>query len=174
MALPDALRRHRRFVVFCLVGGSGVFVNLGVFAFVLCLWPGANDIRNAGAGSVAANVAVLAGWLISVVTNFVLNDRFTFDDQIDRDASTWPKRLARYYLSAAVTYGLQAAVFNGLLYAVTDGFLVGVLQDLVNSTGVIGVVFAFIATYLRTFCNLAGIALGTIVNYALSLKWVFK
>ena len=84
--LRTLLRRRRRFIVFCLVGGSGVIVNLGVFSAVLLLWPGAEDVETAGAGSVPTNVAGFLGWMVSVASNFVLNDRFTFDDQIERVA----------------------------------------------------------------------------------------
>jgi putative flippase GtrA len=168
------LKRRRRFIVFCLVGGSGVLVNVAVFRAVLMLWPGAEDLQTAGAGSVPTNVAGFSGWLVSVLSNFVLNDRFTFDDQIERIDGGWQKRLGRYYISATATLVLQLAVLNAALWLLTGGPFAAPLAELAASAGVIGQLFALVGAYVRTFSNLCGIALGTVVNYALSKRWVFK
>ncbi len=166
--------RHKRFIVFCLVGGSGVLVNLGVFAFVLSAWPGADDIATAGAGSLPTNVAGAFGWAVSVVSNFVLNDRFTFGDQVERVTSDWRHRLARYYVSAAITLVLQLVVLNTVLWMLTSGPLAVTFNDLAGQSGALGWMLGLAATYIRSFSNLCGIAVGTVVNYVMSKRWVFK
>lgn len=182
-ALTDLVRRRRRFLLFCAVGASGVVVNLAAFSLVLLLWPGADSLDTAGAGSLPTNVAGFVGWVVSVLTNFVLNDRFTFDAQIDRDGSTWQRRLGRYYVSAVVTLVLQLAVLNGMLWLLTKGPMAATLRTLTDAsqasdadtlTQLSARVFGLITTYVRAFSNLCGIAVGTVINYVMSKKWVFK
>ena len=168
------VERHKRFLMFCLVGGSGVLVNLGVFAAVLWSWPGADDLKTAGAGSLPTNVAGVVGWVVSVVSNFALNDRFTFQDQVAPAREGWPRRLARYYVSATVTLVLQLAVLNALLLALTSGPLALSVAAWAKQPTVSGAFFGLVLTYVRSFCNLCGIALGTVVNYVLSKRWVFR
>lgn len=173
-SVANFVAKQRRFLVFCLVGGSGVFVNLAVFAGVLSIWPGADDLTQAGAGSLPTNVAGVAGWVVSVLSNFVLNDRYTFDDQIERSTGGWQRRLARYYFSATATLALQLGVLNAVLWLLTDGPLQAAFVALQTAEDPIGWAFSLVAQYVRTFSNLCGIALGTVANYALSQRWVFK
>lgn len=81
---PERVRLLR----FCIVGASGVFVNLGVFelAFIALTFVAANAL----------------GIAVSIFTNFLLNDRWTWGD---REKSPFLQRLTAFYvvsLSAAV------------------------------------------------------------------------
>jgi len=172
--LANLYRKHRRFLAFCLVGGSGVFVNMAVFAVVLLFWPGAERAEETGAGSAAVNVAALAGWVVSVATNFVLNDRLTFGDKVAGLDTSWRRRLARYYISAAVALAMQLAVLNTLLWLMLQGPIATQLADLAAGTGVVAWAFGLALHYVRAFGNLCGIAAGTIANYLLADRWVFN
>ncbi len=161
--LASFAARHRRFLLFCVVGASGVVVNMIIFRAVLWAWPGVPHVERA-AGSLALQMAATAGWFVSVATNFLLNERFTFQD----GASTWQTsrlgRLLRYYPSAAVAFALQLIVLNGVLYAVES----------------FGAPLATVAPWRLLWrvradcCNLMGIAVGTVANYLLARNWVFR
>ena len=64
-----ALTHGIRFVRFCLVGGSGVVVNMGVLALLVIV----EGWQPLIAAPIAAEVAI--------VNNFLLNDRWTFRDK---------------------------------------------------------------------------------------------
>ena len=66
--------KHRRFVQFCLVGLSGVVVNMGVFWFFT---------RIVGLSEPYDLVALILGIIASIFSNFVLNDIWTFRDRKD-------------------------------------------------------------------------------------------
>lgn len=141
--------RHRRFVTFLVVGASGVLVNMAVYL-------GALSFLDEGGrrGLLATNTAAFLGWLVSVASNFVLNDRLTFRVADQRYAQRFGQRLLRYYGSASVAYAIQAAVLNGLLLA--GGAWLE--QNL---------------PYPRALANLCGIGVATVVNYLLAKHWVF-
>lgn len=65
-------RELRRFVKFCLVGLSGVGVNTGVFWFFT---------RIAGLSEPYDLVALILGIVASILSNFILNDIWTFRDR---------------------------------------------------------------------------------------------
>ncbi len=126
------LGRHaRRFIRFGMVGGSGVVVNnallLGLVE-VLRLSP-------IPAAVIATECAI--------VSNFVLNDRWTFADARRSGGRPWPRRFLSYNL---LTLG-------GLVIGV------GTLALLHQLAGL---------HYL--VANLAGIALGTLWNYGSNHK----
>jgi dolichol-phosphate mannosyltransferase len=130
---PDArLGRHaRRFIRFGLVGGSGVIVNNALLlALVEVL-----KVPPVPAAVVATECAI--------VSNFVLNDRWTFRDVSRSSNRRWRRRFASYNL---LTLG-------GLVIGV------GVLAVLHGALGI---------HYL--VANLAGIAMGTLWNYGSNHK----
>ena len=79
---------------FMVVGASGVFVNLGVLTALL--FAGASEA-----------IAVAGGIVISVLTNFGLNRRFTFD--YARHGNVW-KQLFGFVLASVVGGSIQWAV----------------------------------------------------------------
>jgi putative flippase GtrA len=87
-----------RFVMFCCVGSSGVLVNLGALAFFA-------DIL-----SVQVNIAsALAIW-ISINTNFVINELWTFRDRRFGRAG-FVKRWAKFHLISIIGAAVQWTVF---------------------------------------------------------------
>jgi dolichol-phosphate mannosyltransferase len=133
--LPPRVSRHAgRFLRFGVVGGSGVLVNNAV---LLALVEGLH-LPPVAAAVVATECAI--------VSNFLLNDRWTFADVRHSSARSWPRRFASYNL---LTLG-------GLVLSV------GVLALLHGVAGV---------HYL--LANVAGIAVGTLWNYGSNHQWTW-
>ena len=113
-----------QFVRFCVVGGSGVIVNLAVFTLVLLVWlllrghiHSASGLLSsvhslvvkkdtAGVPQAAAYVANAAGFVVSVMTNYYLNRHWTFRSTKDIGAE-----LPKFFTVSVVAYGGQLAIF---------------------------------------------------------------
>jgi len=113
-----------QFVRFCLVGGSGVIVNLVVFTLVLLVWllvsghiHSAGGLASsvhglivkkdtAGVPAAAAYLANAAGFIVSVMTNYYLNRRWTF-----RSSKDIGSELPKFFTVSVVAYGGQLAIF---------------------------------------------------------------
>ncbi|HSR22054.1 MAG TPA: GtrA family protein [Candidatus Eisenbacteria bacterium] len=129
------LGRHaRRFVRFGMVGGSGVVVNNALLLGLVELL----RLPAVPAAAVATECAI--------VSNFLLNDRWTFADVSRAGGRSWLRRFASYNL---LTLG-------GLVLGV------GVLALLHGVAGV---------HYL--LANLAGIGIGTLWNYGSNHHWTW-
>lgn len=116
-----------QFVKFCVVGGSGVFVNLAVFTAVLLVWAAAaGHIHTAadftesvrgfivrkdteGVPTAAVYVANAAGFVVSVLTNYYLNRRWTF-----RSSAAVGAELTKFFVVSVVAYLANLAVFSAL------------------------------------------------------------
>lgn len=118
-----------RVLKFIAVGASGLLVNNGV------LWA----------------LVVSAGWIpyvaalfsieTSILTNFLLNDRWTFRGRV---AGAWPVKLAKYHGSVAIgaavnyiTLVLLLALDTQLLVANTVGILLGFISNYLLSETVV-------------------------------------
>jgi putative flippase GtrA len=113
-----------QFVRFCLVGGSGVVVNLIVFTLVLLVWQLASGHIHSVGGlvssvhglvvkkdtqglpAVAAYLANAAGFIVSVMTNYYLNRRWTF-----RSTKDVSGELPKFFTVSLIAYGGQLAIF---------------------------------------------------------------
>jgi putative flippase GtrA len=116
-----------QFVKFCVVGGSGVVVNLAVFTAVLLAWTAAaghittstelvDSVRGfvfekdtAGVPTAAVYVANAAGFVVSVLTNYYLNRRWTF-----RSTAAVGTELTKFFVVSVVAYLANLAVFSAL------------------------------------------------------------
>ena len=98
--LIEKLPVSPRFFRFCVVGGSGVAVNLAVLWLTLALLPPAR-------GAWQTRMAQATGILVSIVTNFLLNDRWTWGDRKSGGARCWLQRLGMFYLVSAAAALLQ-------------------------------------------------------------------
>lgn len=130
-----------RIVRFGLVGASGVVVNEAVFALVQFAWGDPRD-------SLGVNIAAIAGFAVSVLTNFWFNDVWTWRDRgqsFDRRAIV--QRATSYIAVASVALGVQLVVLNAAL-ALTS------LEPLV--------------------ANLIGIGAGTVINFVVNNLWTFR
>lgn len=163
--LIERLRRHRSLALFAVVGASGVVVNMAVYLAALATLDAA-DVDSANRATVF--LAATLGWLVSVATNFALNDRITFQSAGRRYETRIGGRLLRYYSSASVAYAVQAAVLWGLL-AVFDQITPPAADD-----GGWQSLLTWALRYRRAVANLIGIAIATIANYLLARHWVFR
>jgi dolichol-phosphate mannosyltransferase len=117
-----------RFVKFGVVGASGVVVNLGVYVIL-------TRLLGLGEGLLEQNIAYGISVEISILTNFLLNDLWTFRDR--RDAASWATRLWRFHLISLVGFAINWGVFAGLnlLLARTGGTMIGDLVVLGKNFG---------------------------------------
>ena len=113
-----------QFVRFCVVGGSGVVVNLVVFTLVLLVWllatghiHSSHELvtavhglivkkNTAGVPSGAAYLANAAGFVVSVMSNYYLNRRWTF-----RSTKEVARELPKFFTVSVIAYGGQLAIF---------------------------------------------------------------
>jgi len=113
-----------QFVRFCVVGASGVVVNLAVFTLTLLvfLWLGGHlasvsDVGHAvrelvtrkdteGVTHLAVYVANALGFVVSVLTNYYLNRRWTF-----RSTKDVAGELPKFFTVSVVAYVGQLTVF---------------------------------------------------------------
>lgn len=124
-----------RFIRFCLVGASGVFVNMGL------LWLLTELCGLFYLFSAAVSIET------SIITNFTLNDFFTFPDRRSRGSRQFFLRLGKYNLVSLAGLALNMTIlwlfttFLGLHYLLS---------------------------------NLCGIAIATLWNYAANFLWTWK
>lgn len=93
----------RQFVKFCLVGGSGVFVNLFLFNATLLTW----QVVTGHMGLTASYVANGLGFIVSVLSNYYLNRRWTF-----RSTSSVPAELSKFVLVSVIAYAINLGIFT--------------------------------------------------------------
>jgi putative flippase GtrA len=91
--------RGSRFARFAMVGASGVVVNLSA----LWLLAGVLGIREEVASAIAVEV--------SIVSNFLLNNTFTYRDRNARAQAGLAERLVRYNLVSLVGLAIQLGTF---------------------------------------------------------------
>ena len=124
-----------RFIKFLLVGASGVVVNLSA-QFIL------KDLVN-----LTLPVAVAAAIEVSIISNFVLNDKFTFRDRLSGGGSNFLSRLFKFNGVSLVGAGVQYAITLFLALAI----------------GIYHIPAALI-----------GIVIATMVNYIVNNWWTWK
>ena len=136
-----------RFVKFCVVGLSGVGVNYGLY-WMLTRFAGFAPLDDAAAGGIlSGNLAMAISIETSIITNFILNNYFTFADRNVRGAKAFIKRLVNFNLICLIGGLIQIGVAN--LFAVTFG-----IYDLI--------------------AVLAGIAVATLWNFLLNNWWTWR
>lgn len=125
-----------RFVKFVLVGASGVLVNLGLL-WILTRFAGLQRTDY-----LALGIAIE----ISIITNFILNDFFTFRDR-RASGGSFLLRLLKFNAICLPGAGIQSGIYALLYHGLG-------LYDLLSS---------FI-----------GIAIATLWNYLFNLGWTWK
>jgi len=88
-----------RFVRFALVGLSGTGVNMGTFWLLT---------RVAHAPDLAA---IVAGYVAATLSNFMLNEVWTFRDRRTKGAEATMTRLARFCVVSGVAIGIYYAIY---------------------------------------------------------------
>jgi dolichol-phosphate mannosyltransferase len=135
-------KEQRRFLKFCLVGASGVPVNL------FFTWLGHRLLFTSLGAEARTAAASLLGIVVSIFTNFLLNDLWTWSDR-EKAAGRGPllARLGRFYLVCSIASAIQFGTAMAL----------GVWLRL---------------HYL--LAQLAGIALAMAVNFVVNNAWTFR
>ncbi|MBI4295980.1 MAG: glycosyltransferase [Chloroflexi bacterium] len=129
-----------RFIKFCVVGASGVIVNVGLYWMLT---------RLGGFHRLTANAI---GIECSIISNFTLNDYFTFADRRSLEANPFFKRMLKFNLIS-----LGGLVINlGIFWLLTRNLGVDV-QNLID-----------------VFYLLIGIASATLWNYLVNQSWTWK
>jgi putative flippase GtrA len=132
---------RRRLARFLLVGASGVAVNLGVFTVTRAA------LKGLVAGPLRFAVANLAGFAVSVLTNFALNDSWTWGDRRAGGRAGLLTRLGKYYLVCS----LAGVVQLGVAWTCHVG---GGLEEHLSVV--------------------VGIALATAINFVANHFWTFR
>ncbi len=109
-----------RFYKFCLVGGSGVIVNLGSL-FILVEYVKINK-------DISWAIAIT----ISIISNFLLNSVFTYSDKKASGTENM-QRLVYYYLLSLVVMALNFTIYKT---GITIGFhyIISALAGTLSST----------------------------------------
>jgi dolichol-phosphate mannosyltransferase len=104
--MPDAYTPsdRRRLARFLVVGLSGIAVNLGVFTLVRAA------LRGVVTGPVRFALSNVAGFGVSVLTNFALNDSWTWGDRRVGGKGGVLSRLGKYYLVCSLAGIVQLGV----------------------------------------------------------------
>jgi|YelNatPaOPRAMG01_1025707.scaffolds.fasta_scaffold00855_16 dolichol-phosphate mannosyltransferase len=124
------LRYWIRFIKFNIVGLTGVFVNEGILMLLTSL----------GLYYIYSSIVAIE---ISIISNFMLNDIWTFKD---RRSGHILKRLVKFNILMLVGLVINLLI----LYVLTD-----------------------LASLHYTISNLFGIAIASIARYLMSIKWAW-
>jgi putative flippase GtrA len=92
-----------QFVKFSFVGASGVVVNLVVFNLTILLW----RLASGSTPTVAEYLGNLLGFIVSVLTNYYLNRRWTF-----RSSGAVSSELPKFVTVSVVAYLVNLGVFT--------------------------------------------------------------
>ncbi|MGB3129383.1 MAG: glycosyltransferase [Dehalococcoidia bacterium] len=104
----------KRFIKFCIVGASGFCVNLGLLAIF---------VEVAGMHKVWAQIP---SYQISILTNFMFNDFWTFSDRRTPGLKSFLIRAVKFNLISQVGWGINISVyyialnFAGIYYIVSQ------------------------------------------------------
>jgi len=124
-----------RFVKFCLVGGSGIGVNIGLLWLLTEL------------GGLPYIISAAISIESSIISNFMLNDFFTFHDRRSPGAKSRLQRLLKFNLVSLAGMGINM----GTLWLLTE-----------------------VAGIYYLLSQLCGIAVAALWNYSLSTWWTWR
>lgn len=97
--IPEAAR----FLKFCIVGGSGVFFNLGVLYGLVEFF------------SFGKNLAWAIAVVISIFTNYFFNSFFTYSDKKSETYNESMRRVIIYYLISFFTMFFNFLVYRSMI-----------------------------------------------------------
>jgi dolichol-phosphate mannosyltransferase len=143
-----------RFVKFCAVGASGVVVNMGVLALLA-------DLLGA-----QANVAAAISIEVSINTNFLINELWTFRDRRGGEGGAG-RRWAMFHLVSLFGAAAQWSVFVGgnAFVAWTAGRAPGLVAAITHPPDVGAWMYV---------SQLAGIAVATLWNFTANFFWTWR
>ena len=144
----------RRVIKFAVVGTSGVVVNLAVVALL-----GPMLLAAFAGGEAGARVAFFCGIAVSIFTNFLMNDRWTWRDRHKGKGLAWFQRLGEFYLAASVAATVQFFIASSLRAV------------LVFESGVLFVPAAQLSLLTPM---VVAILIATPLNYVVNHFWTFR
>jgi dolichol-phosphate mannosyltransferase len=101
-----------RFIKFCLVGGSGVVVNYGLY-WILTRFAGFAPLEDTVTGNIiSGNLATVISIETSIITNFILNNYFTFADRNIHGLKAFLARLFNFNLICLIGGLIQIGMVN--------------------------------------------------------------
>lgn len=150
--VSSLVRERARFLKFCAVGTSGIFVNL------LFVWAGNVLLFAPLPDFYKTPLSYALGIVVSIFTNFLLNYLWTWSDAERGGAARFFSRMVKFYLVSALAASVQFAVSNGLALLTRLYFLTG-LEEL--------------PVEWKLLFALAGIAVGMLINFFMNLYWTF-
>jgi len=124
-----------RFIKFCLVGGSGIGVNIGLLWLLTEL------------GGLPYIISAAISIESAIISNFILNDIFTFRDRRSPGAKPRLQRLLKFNLVSLAGMGINM----GILLLLTE-----------------------VAGIYYLLSQLCGIAVAALWNYSLSTWWTWR
>lgn len=144
---------QRRLFRFAAVGVSGTAVNVLIANLALLYF--FSPFLEGSPLFIAAN---FLGFIVSVFTNFMLNDRWTWGDRAKGGLPQWFARLGRYYLSASGA---------GVVQLVTAWMSLQWLWRPLNLN--------FMGLELATTLSImTGIGFGMVINFVVCHLWAFR
>ena len=172
------LRAHlkpeqRRLVKFLVVGVSGVPVNLGTVFAATVLMPAASfvgmrdwlspllGVERLTSAGVRDGVAFGLGIVLSIFTNFVLNNWWTWGDRVAAGRRGFARRLVKFYLVSTIAAAIQLAT-STILSALLRG-------NEFFSTSIHGEYRVY-----HVLAPAAGILVGLVINFAVNNLWTFR
>lgn len=156
-AEPGLFTRSRlmRLIKFGVVGASGVLVNVVIFEVLHRFF------------GISFGLANATGIVVSIFTNFLLNDRWTWGDRAKGNTlRAWALRVGRYYISA----GAAALVQMGVASAANAYIFVDIL---VRRPGFLGGAGEQM-NLGPTLAVLSGIVVGMGINFFAGHLWAFR
>ena len=151
------LIRYKRFLKFAVVGASGVVVNLGIYALL-------TQVFGMGGAPGTRSAAYAVSVEISIITNFLLNDVWTFRDRVG-GAPSFLSRGVRFHLVSLIGFLINWGTFTALNLALPDTAdqPIPLLGELLSP---------FIVSWDYVYAML-GITLAIAWNYLGNLKWTW-
>lgn len=129
-----------RFLKYCIIGATGIVVNTAILFFFT------------GILGVYYLLSSAAAYEVSIITNFVLNDRWTFRELVTPESSGYLRRAA-YYNGTMVLGAVFGIV---LLWVFTDFFSFNyIISNLVSIT---------IVTIWRYYTSITAVWVGEVKN----------
>jgi len=138
----------KRILKYCIVGASGVIVDMGIF-WLLTAFTGVFEVF---AAAISAETAI--------ITNYTFNNFFTFADRSSPGIGPFLRRLFKFNMVSLSGIGIKLAVFWILVLIFGINRLAFNIGDLAVTTGLI--------------FNFCGIAVATVWNYTVNTWWTWK
>ncbi|MBU1993075.1 GtrA family protein [Patescibacteria group bacterium] len=116
------LKSSKRFIKFAIVGFSGIIVNEGLL-FLLTEF-----------GSLFYLYSSIIAIEASVLSNFLLNDVWTFNDRRKKGKKNFLRRLFNWHITRSITIGVNFLILWGLTTSGTH-YLISNLIGIIVATG---------------------------------------